>query len=147
MTIPHRGQTSASTYFITAGICSKMRLLQPQRMAELFCNTLFEKRATNKFLLHAFIVMPNHVYLMITVPPDSTLERTMQLIKGGFSREAGKLLSLAHPFWQKSFLTDVCAMQPNSRTSASTSIRTRSSHGCVTPRMNIHILLQTLVLP
>lgn len=28
----------------------------------------------------------------------------MQLIKGGFSREAGKLLSLAHPFWQKSFV-------------------------------------------
>jgi hypothetical protein len=28
----------------------------------------------------------------------------MQLIKGGFSREAGELLILAHPFWQKSFV-------------------------------------------
>jgi putative transposase len=81
-----------------------MRLLQSERMAELFCNMLLEKRATNKFLLHAFIVMPNHIHLLITVPPGSTLERTMQLIKGGFSREAGKLLSLAHPFWQKSFV-------------------------------------------
>jgi hypothetical protein len=33
----------------------------------------------------------------------STLERSIQLIKGGFSREAGKLTSLPHPFWQKGF--------------------------------------------
>ena len=81
-----------------------MHLLQSQRMAELFCDMLFEKRAANKFVLHAFVVMPDHIHLLITVLPGSTLERTMQLIKGGFSREAGKLLSLAHPFWQKSFV-------------------------------------------
>ena len=81
-----------------------MRLLQTQRMAELFCNMLLEKRAMNTFLLHAFVVMPNHIHLLITVPQGSTLERTMQLIKGGFSREAGKFLNLPHPFWQKSFV-------------------------------------------
>ena len=81
-----------------------MRLLQSQRMADLFCHTLLEYRANEKFLLHAFVVMPDHIHLLITVQQGSTLERTMQLIKGGFSREAGKLLSLAHPFWQKSFV-------------------------------------------
>ena len=81
-----------------------MRLLQSQRMAELFCDMLLEKRTLNNFLLHAFVVMPNHIHLLLTVPQGSTLERTMQLIKGGFSREAGKMLNLAHPFWQKSFV-------------------------------------------
>lgn len=104
MTIPYRGETSSSTYFVTAGVWNKMNLLQSERMAELFCHKLLEYHANEKFLLHPFVVTPNHIHLLITVPPGSTLERTMQLIKGGFSREAGKLLSLAHPFWQKSFV-------------------------------------------
>jgi len=104
MAIPLRGQTSCATYFITAGTWCKMNLLQSQRMAELFCATLFGYRAENKFLVHAFVVMPNHVHLLISVPEGSTLERSVQLIKGGFSREAGKLLRLAHPYWQKSFV-------------------------------------------
>jgi len=45
-------------------------------MAELFCDMLLEKRAERKFLLHAFIVMPDHIHLLITVPTGSTLERT-----------------------------------------------------------------------
>jgi len=64
---------------------------------------LLGKRAAGNFFLHAFVVMPNHVHLLITVPLGSTLERTMQLIKGGFSREAGRIIPLVHPFWQKSF--------------------------------------------
>lgn len=104
MAIPFRGQTSCATYFITAGTWCKMGLLQSQRMAELFCRTLFNYRAAGKFLVHSFVVMPNHVHLLISVPEGSTLERSMQLIKGGFSREAGKLSRFSHPFWQKSFV-------------------------------------------
>ncbi len=81
-----------------------MNLLQSERMAELFCKSLFTYRAEGKVRVHAFVVMPNHVHLLISVVTGSTLERTMQLIKGKFSREAGKLLQLNHPFWQKSFV-------------------------------------------
>jgi putative transposase len=73
-------------------------------MAELFCRSLLEYRSSKKFLLHAFVLMPNHIHLLLTVPEDLTLERTVQFIKGGFSREAGRVLRLSHPFWQKSFL-------------------------------------------
>jgi len=72
-------------------------------MAELFCRSLAEYRKAGKFLLHFFVVMPDHIHLLITVPQGATLERTMQFIKGGFSREAGKVIRLTHPFWQKSF--------------------------------------------
>jgi putative transposase len=42
--------------------------------------------------------MPDHLHLLIT-PTDITLERTMQLIKGGYShRLASKL-----PVWQRGF--------------------------------------------
>ncbi len=104
MAIPHRGATSSSTYFITAGTYNKANLLQSDRMAALFCQTLFRHRGAGKLKLHAFVVMPNHIHLLITVPEGLPLERTMQFIKGGFSFEAGKLLGVRSPIWQKSFV-------------------------------------------
>lgn len=80
-----------------------MRLLQSERMANLFCEKLLSYRDEGRFLLHSFVVMPDHFHLLLTVLEGSTLERSIQHIKGGFSREANKLLGLSHPFWQKSF--------------------------------------------
>jgi REP-associated tyrosine transposase len=88
MTIPYCGATTASTYFITDGTYLKKRLLQSDRMAELFCKTLFRYRDAQTFRLHAFVVMPNHFHLILTVPEGSTVERAMQFIKGGFSCQA-----------------------------------------------------------
>jgi len=104
MSVPYRGETSSSTYFITAGTYCKTHVLQSDRIAELFCKVLFEYRDAGKFHLHAFAVMPNHVHLLITVPEGMTLERVMQLIKGGFSYQAGKLFGLRSAIWQKSFV-------------------------------------------
>ena len=104
MAIPYRGTTSCTTYFLTAGTYNKANLLQSQRMAELFCRTLFQYRDAGKLEVHAFVVMPNHVHLLITVPEGITLERAMQYVKGGFSFQAGKLFNLRGPVWQKSFV-------------------------------------------
>ena len=104
MSIPYRGYTSTSTYFVTAGTYNKMRLLQSERMAELFCAVLLRYRDAGKLALHAFVVMPNHIHLLLTVPEGQTLERTMQFIKGGFSHEAGKQFGVQGPIWQKSYV-------------------------------------------
>ena len=104
MAIPHRGQTSSTTYFITAGTFCKKNFLQSERMANLFCQTMYRYRAERKFLLHAFVVMPNHIHLLLTVPEGLTLERVVQFIKGGFSHQAGKLIGGGGPVWQKSFV-------------------------------------------
>ena len=101
MTIPHRGWTSDSTYYITASVWEKKRLFQLPAAAELFIEVLYHYRAQRKFLLHEFVVMPNHFHLLIS--PTETLERAMQLIKGGFSFRAGKELGLTREIWQTSF--------------------------------------------
>jgi putative transposase len=48
--------------------------------------------------------MPNHIHLLLTVPEGLMLERTMQLIKGGFSYEAGKQFGMRGSIWQKSYV-------------------------------------------
>ena len=85
MTIPYRGRTGNGTYFITASCYQKQSLFQSQRMAELFINVLFHYQNQHKYLIHEFVVMPNHFHLLITPQPSAALEKAMQFIKGGFS--------------------------------------------------------------
>ena len=47
--------------------------------------------------------MPDHFHLLITVGSDVTIERAIQLVKGGFAFRAGKELGLKAPIWQKGF--------------------------------------------
>ena len=73
------------TYAITAVTYNRRRLFQRTEMADRFISTLFRYREGNKFKLHAFVVMPDHIHAILTPAPDHTIERCAQLIKGGFS--------------------------------------------------------------
>jgi putative transposase len=57
-------------------------LLQSERNATLWIDLLRSYVAAGKFQLHDFVIMPDHVHLLITVSGDSTIERVMQFIKG-----------------------------------------------------------------
>jgi putative transposase len=93
MAAPLRGNTGYSCYFITASTFQKQNLLQSDRMVRLFLDVLRHYRLQKKYFLYEFVVMPNHFHLLIT--PTETLERALQLIKGGFSYRARKELG----FW------------------------------------------------
>ncbi len=101
MAAPHRGNTGSSTYFITACTFQKQQLLQSDKMARLFLDVLLSYRSQEKYLLHEFVLMPDHFHLLIT--PLSTLERALQLIKRSFSFRAKKELGLQGEIWEKSF--------------------------------------------
>lgn len=84
MTIPHRGKTSESTYFVTANVEPRRDLFQVEKIARLFIENMLGYREQKKYFLHEFVVMPDHFHLILT-PTGITLERSMQLVKGGFS--------------------------------------------------------------
>ncbi len=58
-------------------------------MSRLFLQTLYRYRREDRFQLHAFVVMPEHVHLLFTPATDVTLEHAVQLIKGGYSHALG----------------------------------------------------------
>jgi len=101
MAAPPRGNTGNSCYFITTSTFQKRSLFQTERMARLFLEVLFHYRQQGKYLLHEFVVMPDHFHLLIN--PAVTLERALQLIKGGFSYRARKELGVGCEVWQASF--------------------------------------------
>jgi REP-associated tyrosine transposase len=101
MAAPYRGNTGHGVYFITACTFQKKNLLQSDRMAGLLVEVLLHYRAAQKYLLHEFVVMPDHFHLLLT--PVVTLERALQCIKGGFSYRAKKEGIFAGEIWEKSF--------------------------------------------
>ena len=91
------------TFFIDANTAERRPLFQSTQLAELFCRVLFEYRDRGKFTLQAFVLMPDHFHLLVTPAIDMTLERSLQLIKGGFSFRVKKELEKNLEIWQRSF--------------------------------------------
>jgi putative transposase len=72
-------------------------------MAQLFVDVLYWYRHEGAYALHEFVVMPDHFHLLISVPPGMTIERAVQLIKGGFSYRAARDRSFRGEIWQRGF--------------------------------------------
>jgi putative transposase len=99
---PTRRISPPGTYFVTFSTFQRRRFFVVESYARLFLKTLYHYRRQGQFSLHAFVVMPDHVHLLLTPANDVTLERAMQLIKGGYSHAAGKEIS-HREIWQKGF--------------------------------------------
>jgi len=87
------------TYLVTAVTAERRSLFQVTATAELLERTILDYRGQGKFLLHAFVIMPDHFHALITPAPDVSLEKAMQFIKGGFSFRLKSKLDV----WMRSF--------------------------------------------
>ena len=78
-------------------------MFQTERSAELFLDVLQSYRGQHKFLLHAFVIMPNHFHVILTPSEGVTLERAVQYLKGGFSFRAKRELHIQREIWQPKY--------------------------------------------
>jgi putative transposase len=74
-----------SSYALTISTHLQHRHFQRTANAELFIATLFRYRDQGKFLLHGFVVMPDHVHILLTPAIDQSTAKCVQFIKGGYS--------------------------------------------------------------
>ena len=87
------------TYFVTAVAAQRRSLFRVTATAELLQRTVLDYRSQGRFLLHAFVIMPDHFHALITPAPDVSLEKAMQFIKGGFSFRLKSKMDV----WERSF--------------------------------------------
>jgi putative transposase len=92
------------TFFVTSTTDGCRALLQSDRMAQLLVDVLAENRRKGRFLLHDFVIMPNHFHLLLTPTPEIPLEKALQFIKGGFSFRAKRENSFPYEIWQAGFV-------------------------------------------
>jgi REP-associated tyrosine transposase len=88
---------------VTSVTASHRPVLQTERMSSLLLDVLQVNRKQKRFLLHEFVIMPDHFHLLLTPAPDVSLEKCLQYIKGGFSFRARKELDFRQGIWQQSF--------------------------------------------
>jgi len=93
----------ARTFFVTSRTAGGRSLFQTDRMAGLFIEVLRAYMRSGKITVHDFVIMPNHVHILMSVPGETSVEKAMQLIKGSFSFRAGKELGFRGEIWQRGY--------------------------------------------
>jgi len=88
---------------VTTKTWQNRALFQIPDGAEVVVKRLFTCRDQGAYLLHEFIIMPDHLHLLLTPASATTLEKAMQLIKGGSSYEIHYLRSHRMQIWQAGF--------------------------------------------
>ncbi len=73
------------------------------RNCELLMDVLRDNRDKDCFLLHEFVIMPDHFHAIITPAYQVPLEKAVQFIKGGFSYRIKKELAFNGEVWQAGF--------------------------------------------
>ncbi|MGA7887682.1 MAG: transposase [Acidobacteriaceae bacterium] len=92
---------SRRAFFVTTRTWSGRRIFQVDRNAELLVDVL--RSCARRFPIHDFVVMPDHVHLLLSVDGDLSIEKAVQYIKGGFSYRVRKELGYAGEVWQRGF--------------------------------------------
>jgi putative transposase len=91
------------TFFVTSVAHFRDPLFKNGNLARLLLDVLYQNRELSRFLLHEFVVMPDHLHLILTPAPDKSLERALQYIKGGFSFRVKRELAYKGLPWEEGF--------------------------------------------
>jgi putative transposase len=77
-----------SASFVTLATYEHRPIFEVSRLAELFIENLLGCRRLGYYKLHAYLVMPDHVHLLIS-PESLPLEQAVSLIQNAFAQRLG----------------------------------------------------------
>ncbi|MGH9511105.1 MAG: transposase, partial [Terriglobales bacterium] len=85
-------------HFITTSCFRRRALLGTARNRDLFLRTLEQTRKRYRFVVVGYVVMPEHVHLLLSEPKVANLSVVMQALKQSFARQfLRKLRGHANP--------------------------------------------------
>src|SRR5208283_4948905 len=114
---PERFHGAGDLHFITCSCYRRQPLLGTPRRRDLFLTVLEQVRRRYQFVVAGYVVMPEHVHLLIGEPQEKTPSTVMQALKLSFARRviaeahdptSRKAREVGHPHtaqhvWQKRF--------------------------------------------
>ena len=93
----------ACTYFVTTKTWQNRALFKVDKVAEIVADRLFGCRDRGDFLLHEFVIMPDHLHLLLTPGSTTSLEKAIMMVKGGSSHEIHRMRGHKMEIWQAGF--------------------------------------------
>jgi putative transposase len=99
-----RIQHSQQSHFITFSCYHRRPFFRDERLRDIFLQSLEQTRDRYHFLVFGYVVMPEHVHLLVSETEAEVLSKAIQALKISVARRA---LSLCgenmSPFWQKRY--------------------------------------------
>jgi putative transposase len=93
-----RFQQARDVHFLTFS-CYRRKIKFDQRRAyEVFLAALERVRASHAVCIYGYVIMPEHIHLLLNEPERDTLAQAMQSLKQGVARQLA--LRAKEPFWQ-----------------------------------------------
>ena len=83
---PQRYYGNGELHFITSSCYRRQPLLGTARHRDLFLRVLEQVRQRYRFVVVGYVVMPEHIHLLIGEPQQRTPSTVMQALKIGFAR-------------------------------------------------------------
>lgn len=93
----------AGVYFVTTDTWERHALFINAVLADIVIAQIVSCRERGYYKLHAFALMPDHLHVLLTPSNETTIEKAMQMIKGGSAHRIGSERPQAFPVWHRSF--------------------------------------------
>src|SRR6059036_3053186 len=95
-----RFHQSGQSHFVTFCCYHRRRLLTTDESRRIFESALERVRRSYRLYLYGYVVMPEHVHLLLSEPQRDTLADALKSLKQGVSR---RLIGDVEHFWQKRY--------------------------------------------
>ena len=93
----------AGVYFATTDTWERSALFINTVLACIAVGQIVACQDRGFFKLHAFVPMPDHLHVLITPSDETTVEKAMQMIKGGSAHRMGIERPQQFPIWHRGF--------------------------------------------
>lgn len=93
-----RYQQTGDLHFVTFSCYRHLPYLAESSARDVFAGVLERMRVRYGFYVSAYVVMLEHVHLLVSEPPDTVLATALQAVKLGVTRKRPE-----RPFWQKRY--------------------------------------------
>ena len=94
-------------YFITTTTYKKKPIFANKKKADMLRDIIYNFRNQNRYLLLSFVVMPDHLHLLLVPNQNNDISRIMHGIKRGSARLINKGFDSSGKIWEARFFDRV----------------------------------------
>jgi len=98
-----RFHQSRQTHFVTFSCYLRLPKLVDAPVCDLFLETLEQMRVQFQLSVYAFVVMPEHVHLLLSEPGVDSLAEALHWLKLTYSKRVRSRVACEGAFWQKRY--------------------------------------------
>jgi putative transposase len=99
----HRFHIPEAIYFVTSKTHLNRKLFKDEKNAQILLNCIDNLRKEGRYLLLAFVIMPDHLHILLRPDGEQEISKIMHSIKRGSSRLINQMWSRKGPVWQRRF--------------------------------------------